>query len=83
MERTRKPTDQDVQRETIQIIPADNWIAQYHGESSGTTNEPLACWALVREGGNRSFIVGVVAGDVHLLFADLDEEFVGYTQVKR
>jgi hypothetical protein len=84
MERTRKPTRPDIQRETIQILNADNWAARYQSPTSRSalTAEPLICWALVREG-QRTPIVGIIAAGTDLAFADLDEDFIGYVQVAK
>lgn len=67
----------------LQIIPADNWRAQYSAES-GALDDVLICWALV-DGEGEDFIGqevrGMVADGSMITFADEIKEFVGYRYV--
>jgi hypothetical protein len=73
----------DIERQVIQLLPADGWRAQYKPDpdrTSSVTEDTLLCWALVREG-KEFLVVGVVVDGKETKFVDLDKRFVGYRSV--
>jgi len=43
----------------IQIVPASGWLAYYGESREKATGEPLACWAIIKDGRGKD-AVGVV-----------------------
>ena len=83
-----KDLNPNIQREIIQIIPADGWTAEMHYDEKGGTFRdhtiPLVCWSLVTEKQmlpkpRPSSVVGMIAGEKgQIVFADFEEGFYKY-----
>lgn len=73
-------------RRIVQIIPADDWWAEYKlgdDESSAIVSEPLVCWALVEDEDGFRHVVGIVDhGDGVTDLVDMVENFEKYEHNK-